>query len=366
MKHLTFSRSLVGLAALVALSGCSVLSEDKVDYKNVVKAPGLDIPPDLTRLQRDSRYAADSALASAVAMSGAKQPAKDAGVAANSAGDVRLVRSGSARWLEVQRPADQVWDGVREFWTRNGFTLTTDSAELGILETDWAENRAKIPQDFLRRTLGKVIDGLYSSGERDRYRTRIERNSNGAIEIFVTHKGVSEEFDSAQKQSTVWMPRPSDPELEIEFLRRLMVQLGGAKDAPEAIPTASAAAAQAVVSTIDGQPTLALPDAQDRAWRRIGLALDRSGFAIDDRDRQKGLYFVSYAAAAAKNQSPGFFARLFGNAQTESAAPQVKRYQIQLQAQATHTHVRVQTASGQAEASANADTVLQLLAKNLR
>ncbi len=359
-------RPVAVLAVLSLMAGCSVLEEDKIDYKSAAKATSLAVPPDLTQLRRDSRYALESTSASAAGFAGARQAVKDSGTATNTLGDVRMERSGNQRWLVVNRPADRIWDTLREFWTSNGFVLSTDAADLGILETDWAENRAKIPQDFIRRTLGKVLDGLYSTGERDKFRTRVERNATGGVEIYVTHRGMVEEFDSAQKTRTVWMPRASDPELEIEFLRRMMVALGAPKEqaSKAAAETAAvAAAAAASVGSWQGQPTLLLSDEIDRAWRRTGLALDRSGFTVEDRDRSKGLFFVRYVAAG-QAQAPGFFAKLFGD---KPKGPELTRYQIRVQPRSEGgTAVNVLTQAGQAERSDNAEKILKLLANELR
>ena len=366
MKRLP-TRSVLVMAALSLLAGCSALEEDKINYKSAAKAQPLDIPPDLTQLRKDSRYAIESTSATASGFANAGQVVKDAGTAANRLGDVRMERSGNQRWLVVDRSADKVWESLREFWSSNGFALTTDSPDVGIMETDWAENRAKIPQDFLRRTLGKVVDGLYSSGERDRYRTRVERNSAGGVDIYVTHRGMVEEFDSPQKTKTIWMPRASDPELEIEFLRRLMVKLGAPKEQADLTVASKATpqntAAQAQLAAIDGQPTLTVQDPLDRAWRRVGLALDRSGFTVEDRDRSKGIYFVRYVPSAKDTSEPGFFSRVFGS---KPQAQGLTRYQIQLQAQANQTQVRVLGQSGQAETSENAEKILKLLAGDIR
>ena len=365
MKRSLLTPSITCLAALVILSGCSVLEEDKVNYKSAGKAPSLDIPPDLTQLRRDSRYTLESTSATASGFASAQKTVQDSGTAINTLGDVRMERSGNQRWLVVNRPADKVWDALREFWTSNGFVLTTDAADLGILETDWAENRAKIPQDFLRRTLGKVLDGLYSSGERDRYRTRVERNSTGGVEIYITHRGMSEEYADALKSRTVWMPRASDPELEIEFLRRLMVKLGASPDqAKQASGTVLATTTTSSVNAIDGQPTLVLQDSLDRAWRRTGLALDRSGFTVEDRDRSKGLFFVRYVPPSADKDEPGFFSKLFSS---KSPTQGLTRYQIQLKAPTDDsTQVRVLDQAGGIESSGNAEKILKLLAAELR
>ena len=366
MQAWSISRSSCALAVLLLLSACGVLEEDKVNYKAATQGPSLDIPPDLNQLRRDSRYAADNNSATASGFAAAQKVVKDTGTASNVMGDVRMERSGAQRWLVVNRPADQVWESLREFWTKGGFTLTTDAADLGIMETEWAENRAKIPQDFIRRTVGKVLDGLYSSGERDRYRTRVERNANGGVDIFISHKGMVEEYADSMKQRTIWKPRPSDPELEIEFLRRLMVKLGAPKEQVEAATALNTPASpSATLDAFEGKPALRLNDPIDRAWRRTGLALDRSGFTVEDRDRNKGLYFVRYVPQADPAQDKGFFGNLFSSKPKD---PALTRYQIQLQALAgdSQTLVRVLNTAGQAEKSDNAEKILKLLSAELR
>ena len=181
----------LGLLALVAaLSACSTLEGDKIDYKSATKGSTLEVPPDLTQLAKDSRYAVPGGTVSAAALQAgqqAAQPTAASQAAATSIGDVRIERDGNQRWLVVNRPADKLWEPVREFWLENGFIFTQDQANLGILETDWAENRAKLPQDVVRAALGKVFDSLYSTGERDKFRTRLERNANGGTDIFISH-----------------------------------------------------------------------------------------------------------------------------------------------------------------------------------
>lgn len=156
----------------------------------------------------------------------AQQPRSTSNAAPKAIGDVRIERDGNQRWLVVARPADQLWEPVRDFWMENGFVYTLENRDLGLLETDWAENRAKLPQDIIRQTIGKVFDGLYSTGERDKFRTRLERRADGGTEIYVSHRGMVEVYSNTQKDQTIWQPRAADPELETEFLRRMMVKLG--------------------------------------------------------------------------------------------------------------------------------------------
>lgn len=364
MPQIPFKRSASVLAMVAFLSACSVLQEDKIDYQSAAKAPTLEVPPDLTQLRKNSRYAIESNSVTASGFQNAGSRVVDAGTAANSLGSASLERQGNQRWLVVALPADQVWEPLREFWTNNGFVLVTDAPDLGIMETEWAENRAKLPQDFVRKTLGRVLDSLYSTGERDKFRTRVERTAQG-VEIYVTHRGMVENYADAQKNRTIWQPRPSDPELEIEFLRRLMVQLGTSPDAAQTAGTSSApAATTAHVSVANGQPVVVLNDNLERAWRRTGLALDRSGFTVQDRDRAAGVYFVRYVAPSAA-QEAGFLGRLWGAG--KPAASELSEYRISLTSDTEgQSTLQLLTADGQAAPIAQAETILKLIAAELR
>ncbi len=355
---------LLGLA--LALSACSVLESDKVDYKSATKASTLEVPPDLTQLSQESRYVVPGGPVSAAAFEAGKATNKaeaESKTAVAQIADVRIERDGERRWLVVDRPADKLWDPVRTFWQENGFNLVLDQPELGIMETDWAENRAKIPQDFIRSTIGKVFDSLYSTGERDKFRTRLERNAAGGTEIYITHRGMEEVYASSTKDSTVWQPRKSDPELEAEFLRRLMVKLGVSQEQAKAVAAAPAPKASvARLATVNGTPMVQINEGFDRAWRRVGLALDRTGFTVEDRNRNEGLYFVRYVAPTAEKKEPGFFGKIFGSS---DAAPPLK-YRIRVQAEGNTSTVSVLNETGAPESSANAERILKVLVEDLR
>ncbi len=351
------------LAAAVALGGCSALESDKVDYRSTGKAPSLDIPPDLTQLSKDTRY---TVVGGAVSASGyqANQAANSkAPIAALAVGDVRIERAGNQRWLVVNRSAEKLWEPVKDFWQENGFLLAMDQSSLGIMETDWAENRAKIPQDMIRSALGKLLDSLYSTPERDKFRTRLERDANGNTEIFISHRGMMEVYTAERKDQTVWQPRPADPELEAEFLRRLMVKLGVTAEQAKTQVAASVAKPAATVTTVNGQPAVVLEEGFDRAWRRVGLALDRTGFTVEDRDRKQGIYFVRYVAATSENSEPGFFSKLFSG--SGKAAPPAK-YQIAVRSQGEKSTVNVLDATGAPETSAVAQRIVKVIADDIK
>lgn len=368
------------LALALATTGCSSLSNflsgDKVDYRSgAAQTKPLEVPPDLTQLSRDRR-AAQAAAGGTVSASSlgspgaaAAQPAAQAAgggnVAITARGDVRVERQGDDRWLVVPAPADQVWPQVRAFWLDRGFTLATDNAEAGVLETDWAENRAALPQDLIRRTIGRFLDRLYDTGTRDRFRVRVERGANGTTEVYVTHRGLEEVYADEKKEATVWRARPRDLELESEMLTRLMVKLGTKEEAAKsAVATAPKQAPRARV--IAGQPTatLEVDEGFDRAWRRVGLALDRSGFTVEDRDRTGGVYFVRYVdTKAGAAREPGFFSRLFGGGQADALPV---RYRVAVAASGDRSRVTVLSASGAPDNGPVAQRIAELLAADLK
>ncbi len=359
------NRAAVALATLALLSGCSsILDGDKVNYKTegTTKIVPLDIPPDLTQLTRDTRYAVPGGAVTASSMSVRPTPTV-AATAAKQVNDVRIERDGKQRWLVVNRSADSVWPIVQEFWKENGFEYVIEQQQLGLLETEWAENRAKIPQDFIRRNLGKVLDGLYSSGERDKYRTRIERNSAGGVDIYVTHRGMVEEYKDQTKSGTIWVQRPNDPELEAEFLSRLMIKLGVSADQAKASTASTETAVPKTALVTQGNTTvLNIPDSFDVAWRRVGLALDRTGFTVEDRDRAQGVYFVRYVDTTPKEEK-GFFSSLFSS-KPQAIGP--VKYRIAVRKATNTTQVTVQDAEGKTENSPVTQRILKLLADDLR
>jgi outer membrane protein assembly factor BamC len=211
-----------------------------------------------------------------------------------------------------------------------------------------------------------VLDSLYSTGERDKFRTRLERRPDGGTDIFVSHRGMQEVVTGAKGGSstgdgTVWQPRPADPELEAEFLRRLMVKLGVTQEQSKALLAAGAPQKSSRVATVNSQPVVQMNEGFERAWRRVGLALDRTGFTVEDRDRSQGLYFVRYVDPAANKTEPGLFSKLFGSA--AAAAP--LKYRISVKSQGDSTTVSVLNAEGAPESSANAQRIVQVIADDL-
>ena len=375
--------SMLWLAGTVLLAGCggTVLESKKIDYKSVGRAPSLEVPPDLTAPSQDDRYVvpdvSGKGSATYSAYSAERTPAAQAQstvVLPQVSATMHIERSGTQRWLVVPGSADRLWGKIKDFWQDNGFIIKSESPETGVMETDWAEDRAKIPQDFIRNALGKALDTFYSTAERDKFRTRLEPGVEaGTTDIFISHRGMTEVFVSEGKEQTRWQPRPADPDLEAEMLRRLVVHLG-TDEKKAAVLVAASADKPLERARLDrsgeGAGSLEIQERFDRAWRRVGLALDRVGFTVEDRDRAQGLYFVRYvdpeADSRRKKDDEGLLAKLaFWRSDKPSAGSQTQ-YRIFVKDMADTSRVQVLGKDGNVDGSDTARKILSLLYDQLK
>jgi len=383
--------SLIALAAMLFVAtGCSLFRKDDYKASQAKAAQPLEVPPELTSPTMDDRYSIPDPKASTSystysqqpAVTGAPVPAAAAAASVLPKFDtVKLDRYGDQRWLVVKGEPEKIWPVVREFWIDSGYKLYRESPEVGLMETDWYEDRAKIPQDIVRRTIGRVLDGMYSYPRRDKFRTRLEKGVEpGTTEVFVSNRNVEEVMRGAEGgDSTKWVSHPADRELEAEMLSRIMVKLGGGDTK---VTTASAplpgrrgavpapAEARNAVLENSGAGPLVVNDGFDRAWRRVGLALDRVGFTVEDRDRSKGLFFVRYIDPEADRQATKTDESWTDKLKFWQSSPKSDnkpQYRIHVaDAGASMSQVQVQNSSGAPESSSTGKKILSLLYDQLK
>jgi outer membrane protein assembly factor BamC len=367
------------LAAAMTLSGCDSIPilGKKDSYKSAQEVKPLDVPPDLTTPGASDRNVETNAQGSATFSDFSKgQAAQVAPGTVNvlpAFDKLRVERAGGQRWLVVSAKPEAVWPVIRQFWLDNGYTLKTERPEIGMMETDWAEHRERVPEEGIRGVLNKMISTVRSTPQRDKFRTRLEHGSEpDTTEIYISHRGMVEIFDSEGQDHTVWQPK-DDPEFEAEMLSRLMVRFGNqeaqAKTQIAAVGSVPASTTQAVLGKKpDGSDALSLNDSFDRAWRRVGLALDRVGFTVEDRDRSQGLYFVRYADPEidGKGKKKGILDKLAFWKSDDKKIPKNERYRIVVQGAGAASEVSVLNKEGQPEKSETATRILTLLYEQLR
>lgn len=354
--------------ALVSLIGCSSagLGSKRVDYRSgAAQAPSLEVPPDLTVPGSDERYRVPQGDGENVATfsdyskgGAAAEQGRGASTVLPEVKGVRLERNETQRWLVVNDKPENVWFVVKAFLQENGLAIKSENQAAGVVETEWSENRAKIPQGGIRNWIGKVFDSIYSSGERDQYRVRLERGKDDeSTEVYITHRGM-EEVLSADQNTSKWQARPNDPEMEAIMLQRLMARFGGsevqtASTAETASSTATAHAsgptgAASLEEISGGSKIIVMNNAFDRSWRRAGLAIERAGLAVEDKDRVRGIYFLRPAKA-----EKGWLGKLKF---WESSEDTGKRYRVNVKDGGTVCEVSVTDQDG-----ANDDVTKQMV-----
>lgn len=383
---LSLTRSLMLVSALAMLAGCaseSLIPDRRPDYRKSVLTDPLEVPPDLTASTIDdtllvpelspkgsasfSAYSSERTRGSRVAAAETVLP--------NPVG-MRIEVDGDRRWLMVEQPPDRLWPRVKEFWVSNGFPLKREDPRIGVMETDWLENRADIPAGYIRDLLKRVLDVAYSAPTRDKFRVRLERIPKGTA-VYLTHYGVEEVSRGGRGQQDTsedinWQSRPRDPELEAEMLNRLMVYLGGADKRALAQAGSGSAAKGIRVQRTDvggGQQGLIINENYSRAWGLVGSALDSSNFAVEQQNRSQGLYVVEYVdpVAESRRQNKGLLSKLaFWRDDKGEARQPGERYQVRLAGQGERTLVVVLDAQERPTNSPTAQQILKSLQEQIR
>ena len=358
-----------------SLTGCQYLgskfTDEKIQYESTTSRAPLEIPPDLSQLPMDDRFTVPgkTQTVTATQVAETEQARKNASGAAVENGTApvlpttvvtKIVKDGSERYIQVNLPPEQVWESPRA----------------GVMETNWAENKANLPQDIIRATLGKLLDSVYSTGERDRYRTRIERNADGGTDIYITNRRMVEVYTSSSEEHTAWQPAPADKELEAEMLTRLSLRLENdfnpkqkTREEIEKQPALQKAAPVYISREIKGADgkteALEIDEDFDRAWRRVGVGLDRVGLNIEDRDRSAGIYYIRYLDPdyeVKKRNDEGLFSRWFSKEKPVDAP----LYRVKLVSDGNKTTVTAMPDSDKTDPLSTSARILNLLQEQVR
>jgi len=379
--------------AAIALTACSSTIEDTIDsvlpkreatYKSSRSLPPLEVPPDLSSATLNDTLqvpegSTGSATYSEYAGGGATREVSARSSVLPDLANARVERSGDKRWLVLEAPPADVWPRLRDFWLQQGFLIEREDPSIGIMETDWAEQRESIKGGFIDNLMTKLSSAFYGVATRDKFRSRLERGQHaGQTEVYVSHRGAEEVVTQAAASSPSaddvrsWQPRPADPELEAEMLTRLMVFFGTQEEAArQQIAETRDARERARIARDGGGSVLTLDESFSRAWRRTGLALDRVGFTVEDRDRSRGLFFVRYVDPNrdVKGEDDGFLSKLAFWRGDEARDTSQDGYLISLiggRDGAESTQVVVLNREGERDPSDTANRILTLLHEQLR
>ena len=373
------------LAVALLATGCGsmpgvddVLPDRKVEYKKSREVDrNLEIPPDLSKSTINDELVIPGSRSTASMSTFENQDRQAGGRVTRTSvlpqmDNIQVKRDGNQRWLFIQSDPEEVWYKVVEFWQDNGILMEEQDPTVGIMVTDWVENRADISSDFITDTFRGLFDGLYSASTRDQYRVRIEPGPEpDTTELFLTHRGMQETIvqdGDGDVERTVWNPRETDHGLEAEMLRRLMVYLGvNDQQASRALAArAEDAKPRSQLNKTKERIALQVNEGFNRSWRLVGIALDRVGFAVEDRNRSQGVYFVRYNDPVAGVQDEGLLAKLAFWRDSDRDIDKENQYQVKLDGRADVTEVVVLDENGERKNTETAERILTLLHEQIQ
>ncbi|AMM14194.1 MAG: outer membrane protein assembly factor BamC [Pseudomonadota bacterium] len=380
------------------VAGCGTSSPNAINYKSDSrsKQASLAVPPNLLEESGDQRsLPPQGGQASLSDLQQTQKVAPSAPTVIPPVSGMHIQRDGTERWLVIDNKSpEQAWPQIRRFWQEQGFLLVVDARDKGVMETDWNETHPQISDGLIRNTLSMATGNSYVAAERNKYRTRLEAGPNGGTYVFVSQKGMREALTGTNNDNSQWQAKPNDPALEGEYLKRLMSSLAladarqasgqtGMSDAAMAAAAASGPSAATASSRAAQNVALAaqtpikedvipeatsdeitLPEAYDRAWLRVGLALDRTNFTVDDRDRGRGIYFVRYVDPKDMTAAEqGFWNQVFHGKKEKLP----KNYEVNVRALTeTQTRVSIIDSKGNVDSSPQARQIMALLDDQLR
>ena len=335
----------------LALSGCSSIPffDGSSDYESLVKKnkpKKLEMPPDLITPAKDRKFSIPS--------SGSTMSEFESFTKQNSSGSgqenilpsvegMKIRSYGNHRVLIVEKPVEYLWPILRTFWLDSGFIIARENPQIGLIETDWFEDRKNLPQGFIRGVLGKVFDNIYDTGERDRYKMRLERISDNETEISVAHRGLIEVVADRPDGTISWAIKPTDRKLEEDYLKKIMIALGANEQRAGKLIKDKDASSEVLFNSDDSATYIEIFEDFDRSWRRVGMAIDRLEFSVEDRVRSEGTYYIKYRDPTIGTKKKGFLSKLFsfGN-----SPEKIQIYKVQVNSNDKSTKVFVTDQQG--------------------
>lgn len=203
---------------------------------------------------------------------------------------VKVVRDGANQWLEVNESAESLWPKLKTFFAEVGFEIKREDKKVGVMETNWLENKVAIPTNWFSKLLNRIT----ATGLRDKYRARLEKTDKPDVtRVFITHQGLKEHaFEELSAIKVWWETRPSDPELEAEMYQRFLIFSDISKEESIKLVNKTSVKERTKIIDKDGTKMLQVGEGFARTWRRVGIALDRIGLLVEDRNRSGGLYYL--------------------------------------------------------------------------
>ncbi len=367
---------LISVVVAMTLTACSTselvnkLPDNRPNYKMSRTTNPLEIPPDLTQSSiDDSLNVAELSATDNASLSAYQNERKTQSHSVDKlkASLQSIQTKGDVSWIVIKGEPGDVFNKAKRFWQDNGLGLSRVDAGIGIMETDWLENKKNVPTSGISAIIGRVISGLTDEGVRDKFRTRVDYDGTNSL-VYITHYGATEEqlddrgkiirnnqtkSNRADFNTYKWVEGSRNPELEVEMLRRMNLYLHK-KGKVSVKPSASANSNMRLSRLADGTPALVINDTFNNAWLVLGIAIDRSGFDLSSQNRQNGIYRFEKIT----ERKVGFILK--------DVERDIESYQIGLADQGQQQVAVIRSVNGKKPTQAQAQAVLQQIAKGVR
>ncbi len=312
-----------------------VAPDNSQKYRKAETMPPLDIPPDLST-SRINDQITGNVQSSATYSEYEEASTNPLAARYNITSESKPALSGedANRHLVVPGDRDETWQRIEAFWADINMDIHRKDQRIGLMDTE------------------PDADGYA-------YRIRMERGDvNRSARVYVN--GTDDTNRNNQKDEAM--------------LRQLADYLGGLyqqdkERAQASLPSSAAQQTEARVILLDeteGQQALLVEQEFTTVWDRVGRVLDSRGFAVEDRDRSRGTYYVRYLDPfnEAEKEEPGFFGRMAFWKDDDEVAPE-EYYYIKLVSDAANTKITVLDSEQVRSSSETSKRLLGLIQEQL-
>ena len=355
------------LMILVLVSGCSWFGGKKSSSQGPRDSQSLEVPPELAQPETSDAMAIPVVTpeqAKSGSSRASQQPMINTALLPDTTG-AKIKQEGGIRWAEVDSSPELIWQELHGFFHSLGFEISNEDPKLGILDTGWLSSRAYREVGFWRSLFGE----LAVVGLKDRYRVRLERTDNPNVtRMYLSHQGLIEDvYEEVQRDniSRFWRWRPNDPELEAETLKRFLVFRGMDEEQAEQVTKPKPPAERARIVDVSNGQIVVVNDNCAHVWRHVGVAIDRLGLIVTDRNRSEGLYYleVSDAFIEKHKEDSSLMKKWFGD---DDEKKPTTTFVMKVAQQEAETWVSLHDKKGQLDNSDLAKKLNELLYQQLR
>jgi len=296
--------------------------EVKINYFSDKSLTPLEVPPDLTSPSYENAFRIQAFVEdidlNVVNLSNTEKISEINQKILEVPARIEIKSAGTRKWLIVEKEPELVWDLAKQFLREQGFSLKKIDKKLGLIETNYLENKPDIPASsmgFIRSMLASQIDNVsYTLPSVDSYSLRIEPIKKGkSTEVYLSISSMAEVItNSGGQESTLWQFKERNISLETEMLYRLMIYLGS--DSAEAREKILAAQKNSKISInqttdINGFSKLLINFGIEEAWDNVSWAINNINLEVESKDVKEKSFYIN----AARSSDKGFFTKVFGD-----------------------------------------------------